>query len=75
MKTKNTRTVVVKMIGVVPVTCYDGYVGYDGLAWKVRAKAPRFPFFIDSDCQFANKADAEKFASNWSKRKIEIKIT
>lgn len=58
----------VSKVLVIPVS------GELNLYWKVRLIAPRFPFYIDSQVGYVDKADADKQAEKWKGRKISVTV-
>lgn len=66
-KTKpKTRTVTARVVGAVP------HDGYSGALWRVRLTAPFLPFYLDGKMNYPHKADADKEAEKWRRRKITI---
>ncbi len=66
---KAPKSVVARVVG--PIL----HVGLNTVLWKVRLKAPRFPFYIDSDVCFESKEQAEQEAAKWQRRKVVISIS
>lgn len=64
-----SKTVAATVVGPIP---HHGFG--DRVLWKVRLKAPRFPFYIDSSMCYQKKAQADAVAEKWRKRKITISI-
>jgi hypothetical protein len=69
MTKRKTKKVTARVVG--PIL----YSGHDVVLWKLRLKAPNFPFYIDSATCFTTKEQADKEAEKWQGRKVVISIS